>query len=417
VFTSPDPARDGTNLYSNVYGNPMTSTDWTGLFATQNGVNPTNDLTGGGSAASWMGNNMSSSGFGGGGPTMSQLASSTFSFNGIYGGTFSNNVMSMLGSADGTSAPPVPLPTSPTPVQPPSTGGWPQWDPREEADQIARNTKAMTFTSELTRGFSEMGGQIVDRTQEMTFSDPISIQARREQQIANDLANEYRATHQELSITNGHAITFDDVLSNNDYLWHQQHPSVPYYQPPTGPQIYENMWVGLGATSGLTPFDQMGSEPAASYRYTEQTNTQVATPQEPIIESFRISEGYVGTYGNLKALSENSGLEIHESPSRVAQQKAFIRKFVDENGRAPTLKQINDYRKGNPSIALKPETHSYTDPYAGGNTRTRSTADSRNLDQAAARGAQDVIDAGKAVGQDFVDSAKQLLDLYSQGRK
>ena len=130
-----------------------------------------------------------------------------------------------------------------------------------------------------------------------------------------------------------------------------------------------------------------------------------------------IVEGDVGTFGQLKARSKGSGLEIHESPSRAAQEIAFVKSFIVENGRPPTPKEIGQFRKGNPSIALRPKTHAQTDTFRGRNTPTKKTRDAANLDEAAGRGAVDVVKAGKKRGVDFTEEVKELHKLHTQRKK
>lgn len=146
---------------------------------------------------------------------------------------------------------------------------------------------------------------------------------------------------------------------------------------------------------------------------------------EPVVErtgksavnpANKIKEGDVGTYGELKAKSKGSGLEIHEVPSKAAQEKAFVEQYFAENGVLPSPKEIKEFRKGNPSVALSNETHQMTSTYKGKNTASLIAEHASDLESAAKQGAAELPEIGKSVGVNLVESAKQLLKLHSQGR-
>ncbi len=145
------------------------------------------------------------------------------------------------------------------------------------------------------------------------------------------------------------------------------------------------------------------------------TNDAGQSPSGP--SARKTQEGDVGNFGVLKKDARGSGVEIHESPSRVAQEKAFIQKYVAENGRPPSQAEINAARKNNPSVALSPQVHSQTDTYKGRNTDARSTRDASDLMDAAERGAQDLIKAGNANGRDFSSQAAKLRQLQAEQSK
>lgn len=135
-----------------------------------------------------------------------------------------------------------------------------------------------------------------------------------------------------------------------------------------------------------------------------------------ISEKPPLKEGETGKYGELQSRSKpGDKLDIHESPSNKANEKAFIEKYRKENGGAdPSPAEIAQYRKDNPSVAIRRETHLETDTYAGRNTATKSSTDATDLEAAAQRGADDLIQAGNKTGVDLSKSAQELLELQKK---
>jgi len=191
--------------------------------------------------------------------------------------------------------------------------------------------------------------------------------------------------------------------------------------------ITDDLDVQVGVSGAFAAFDNIspaeyirktvGGGTTSAVEVREPTAAQAVAGAGPGVETKRaIQQGEVGTYGALKARSKGSGLEIHESPSRAAQQKAFVKQYLEEHGRPPSKAEINEFRKGNPSIALDPGTHALTDTYKGRNKAAKSSADAANLGAAAARGAADVIQAGTLRGVDLSVSAAKLHELHLRGR-
>jgi hypothetical protein len=120
--------------------------------------------------------------------------------------------------------------------------------------------------------------------------------------------------------------------------------------------------------------------------------------------------GDVNTVGALKYAGKGTGLQAHEVPSAAAQKLNFIKEYRAATGRIPSISEINSAMQLNPAILIPKETHVETDTYAGKNN-SRKIPDSNNLEAAAKRGVQDVIDAGKRTGIDVTKSARALEEI------
>lgn len=105
---------------------------------------------------------------------------------------------------------------------------------------------------------------------------------------------------------------------------------------------------------------------------------------------------------------------VYHVVNRVGGLALLIEQYILENNRPPTPQEINQHRKGNASVALSPEVHAHTDTFRGRNTGSKSTADALDLDSAAQRGADDVINAGNAEGVDLSAASERLLELHRQ---
>jgi RHS repeat-associated protein len=160
--------------------------------------------------------------------------------------------------------------------------------------------------------------------------------------------------------------------------------------------------------------DSVGIAPATT---AERNSTEVAAVNAatrdaaaatPTGGARAVVEGEVGTYGDLKARSVvGDGLDIHEVPSAAAQ----IAAKEAELGRELTPGEATALKNSNPAIVIRAETHALTDTYKGRNTPAQIAQDAANKAAAAARGAADVVKAGKATGVDLTDAAKQLQNM------